>query len=75
MLACGLGLLSGKLFDMGYFYAIQISGVALYIVWCLFLSEFQLGFAHSLLFNSLFMLSLAKQDQFYQVPSSRRIYH
>lgn len=33
MLACGLGLVSGKLFDLGYFYTTQMCGVALYIFW------------------------------------------
>ncbi|KAF9468725.1 major facilitator superfamily domain-containing protein [Collybia nuda] len=54
MLACGLGLVSGKLFDMGYFYVTQVAGAALYI-FC------------------IFMLSLAKQDQFYQIFLSQGV--
>jgi len=43
-----LGIVSGKLFDKGTFYTLEIIGGALYVF-------------------SLFMLSLAKKDQFYQI--------
>lgn len=49
-----IGILSGRLFDKGYFYSVMIFGSVLYVF-------------------SLFMLSLAKPQQYYQVFLSQAI--
>jgi len=54
MLPFFLGLVSGKLFDAGYFYSLEIIGSAIFVF-------------------SLFMLSLAKENQYYQVFLSQGV--
>ncbi|EJD00107.1 MFS general substrate transporter [Fomitiporia mediterranea MF3/22] len=49
-----VGLLSGKLFDVGYFYVLEILGSIIFVF-------------------SLFMLSLAKPNQYYQVFLSQAV--
>jgi hypothetical protein len=59
-----MGLVSGKLFDAGYFHSSQIVGIVIYLLWYV-LNFYVMALANGRI--STFMLSLAHIDKFYQL--------
>lgn len=60
-----MGLVSGKLFDMGHFHSTQIVGILIYLVW--YVNRIFSFWSIADYSNSLFMLSLTDFSQYYQL--------